>query len=290
MKKTICSVLITAGAVILPFLLCATLVFALPYFTIYSPDVFTEGVCEQIDKDRLESDMKALISTTVQTYSHNAEIITSVIDKYELKEIAGEYFTKYFNSFISGDTTTPRITYRNNAFYYAIKENAHLSQRPDFFEIDENSLLLATKCNNLVENYINSLSIDSAYSLLTSYKSSYLKIAETGKYFPPLATLCAVIFTILFVYIIIQKRCKTLYRLTLSLFSISAIFTVPFIYIGAADLPAKLNISAGASYLYINAVYRFIFIDTSYVYSALSTVLLIGLIASIIWNIKAKTE
>lgn len=290
MKKRLCSVLTIIIAVILPFLLCATLVFALPYFTIYSPDVFTEGVCEQIDEDRLESDIKALISTTAQTYSHNAEIITSVIDKYELKSIAGEYFTKYFNSFISGDTTTPRITYRNNAFYYAIKDNAPLSDRPEFFETDENSLLLATKCNNLVENYINSLSIDSAYSLLTSYRNSYLKIAETGKYFPPLATLCAVIFIILFVLIIIQKRRKTLYILTLSLFSISAVFTVPFIYIGAADIPSKLNISAGASYSYIDALYSFMITDSSYRFIAVSAILLIGLIASIIWNIKGKTR
>ncbi|MBE6605777.1 MAG: hypothetical protein E7635_01890 [Ruminococcaceae bacterium] len=290
MKRKVYSLITALGAILLCILFCITLALFIPYFTVYSADNFIDGVCRNINEDKLEEEIKALLSTNIETYAHDANIVTAVLDKHELKQTASDYFKKYYNAFINGEDTLPKIKYRNNNFYYAIKENAHLSQRPEYFEIDENSLLLATKCNNLVENYINSLSIDSAYSLLTSYRSSYFKLTEIGAYFQPLAASSAFVFIILLVFIIIQKRRKALYILTLALFSISALFAVPFIYIGEADLPSKLNISAGASYSYIDAVYRFIFTDTSYVYIALSAILLICFIASIIWNIKAKTK
>ncbi len=290
MIKKLSFIFITAGAILLPIILCATLVFALPYFTVYSHDDFASGVSSYIDENKLAEIIKPLIATTAETYGHNADIISGAIDNTELKNKAGEYFTQYYNSFITGERATIHVKYRNNAFYYAIKENAPLSSRPEYFEVDENSLLLATRCNNLVESSINSLSLDSAYSVLLSYREAYLRLAGTGKYFTPLALASSLLFIILLVFIVKQKRYKTSYVLSLVLFAGSILFSIPLTYVCALDLPAKLNISVGAAYCYIDALYKYIFERTSYIYIAISAFLLVLFILSVVWTQTKKNS
>ena len=117
LKTKTSSVLIVLSSALLSILFVGVLVFSIPYFTIYSTDNFKEGVFKNIDENKLEENIKALLSTNIETYAHNADIVTSVLDKHELKQTAAEYFNNYYDAFINGEDVPPKIKYRNNNFY-----------------------------------------------------------------------------------------------------------------------------------------------------------------------------
>lgn len=283
MLKRITSFLITLGSILLPFVLCISLIFATVYFSVYSPEEFTKGVSEKIDEHMLDEQIKKLLKTTAETYGFDSEVLLSTLDKEDLKLKAGEYFTEYYLSFLSGNPQAPTLTYSNDSMSNTIKESSHLSERPEVFALEENITFFISKCINTVEASLNSLSANSIYSLLLSGRNSYLKIVNCGKYFIPLSVIFTALSVVLTFFIISHKRYKTAYITTLSVFGITTLFSIPMTFMNLMNLHMNLNINIGPAITYVDAVYSYTFSRLSVIYLSVSFIALVLFIASVVW-------
>ncbi len=270
--------------------LCVTLALNLIYCTL-DTDTAPTSIASFIDENKLSAELSGILSTTVKTYGFDASEIANKVNTKEAKRVCGEYIGLYFNAFITGATETPIVVYKDDgSIYNAINENKHLSSRPELFENEENVRLLADKCVSKINSAINALSIDKVLEIITHYKGLYIKVASLGKYFMPATIITALLLVVTCTLIIFQKRRKTAYGVSLALFGVSAVFSVPFVYFSTLDIATKLNINAGLAKVYADALFRHVFSRMALIYTSVSALLLIMLILSIIRLVQKETN
>lgn len=290
MNKKTGTVIVTIGAIFSTLLLLLTLAFAHIYFTIYTPERFTDGVKNSIDADSLKNEINSQIKLYSDTYGYDSEIITAIVDAEDLTSISGDYFTDYYNSFADGNSEMPSFSYNKEIFYNTITDNTEKALRPELFELEENRRLLADKYNDCIESAVSSLSINRVYNTLLSSRDKYLSLASLGVYFIPSLIAFIAIALLTWIIIVMQKHTKAAYFTSLAYFTISLIFSVPLAYLAQLDLPSKMTVHVGSALTYIDAVYTFLVTKTSYAYIAVSTAAFILFIAAVIQYVSKKAK
>lgn len=253
-------------------------------FTVYEPEYFAKSVSKRINDDYIKSEIADNITIISNHYGFDPEVITPLLDEIDFKEVSGEYFGDFYNSFINGEEL-PLSDFGTDIFLTSIENNYSTALYPELYEIEENRILLAEKYVDAVNISISTLSIDSVNSALSGIKAPFRKFTGVGRYFTPLIIVFIVCLELLLFLLIHNKRTGSLYTLLLALFTVSMLFTVPFAYLNAQNLIARFNINLGAGYAYIEAVWNLIITSPAIVYTVISSILLISLLAVVVFSV-----
>ena len=287
--KIVNTIISVALSVLLTLSLCITLALSMIYFTVSDIDSTPQSISDMIDEDKLSIELSGILSTTVNTYGFDGAEIAKAIDVEEAKRACGEYIEKYFNVFITGGTETPTVQYSDNgSMYNVIDANKLLCSRPELFENEENVRLLADECVSKINLAINALSIDKVLEMVSPFSGKYIQAASLGRYFVPSVVTTVVLLILTALVIVLQKRRKTAYGVSLAMFGVSVVFTIPFAYFSSLDLASRLNINAGIIKVYADALFSHIFGRMTHIYTGISIAMFIALIASIIWLVRKK--
>lgn len=267
-----------------------TLVIGYIHFTVYEQDAFTENVGKHVSAEYIKSDVKDKITIVSNNYGFEPDVINGLLDGIDFKELSNEYFSKLYNAILNGDEVLPVTDFNSDAFADTIANEYLSSLRPELYEIEENRALLAEKYNEVIELSVSALSLDSINKLLPTVREHYLRVIKLGEYFLPLLVTLAACLVILLLILIIKKWTGSVYSLFLALFTLSLLFTVPFGYLSAQDLVSRFNVSLGAGFAYLEAIWNVMITDAAKVYAIVSGTLLFILIVSMFVDVFAKRK
>lgn len=271
-------------------LFIATLATAYFYFTVYNPDRFTDAVSSYIDGDYIRHDAGKGIDIISKDYGFDPAFASEINNKIDYDALSSKYFKDFYNDFISESKELHYVEYGHEEFLKVITDNASSTLHPELFVLEENRIMLAEKYSTAVEVSINSFSMDTVQNAIAGYGHIYTDVTQIGKFFIPIASLFALLLVILLVLIIANKLVGSAYSLSLTLFTISLIFTIPFGYLSAQNLPTRFNVSFGGGFAYINAIWKTLITCAANAYGIISAVLLAAIILVSVISAFRKSE
>lgn len=289
MNKTLEHIIAATGIVITLVLLLFSLLLGYVYFTVYDPQTFTNGVSASIDEAKLQEALDDELQIVSETYGFDNTVVSEVMRDVELKVLAENYFTTYYNAYISGDEL-PEFYYENDAILEAVNENIDSAKRPELYEIVQNREKLAKSYEECVSTVIASLSINKLYTAALTLHDKYVEFTSLGFCFKYVAIAC-VIFLALTVTFTVWKRKRTAaYVASLLSFCVTLFMSVPFAYLAWLKLPARLNVSIGHSAVYIDAVYDFLVTRASHTFTTISIAAFILFVISAVARVNERDK
>lgn len=287
MKNKIVTLFITLTGIVTAVLLLCTTMLGIVYFNFSSPEGFIDGVCDNLDIELIKADINKQIYSCSKIYGFDNSVPMKLLDSIDVEALTHTYISEYYNAFIRGENT-PTVTLDSEAFYNAISENTDKSTRPEVYEIEENRRALAEKYVLCITMPISSLSANILKNNVLSFSEAYNTFVNTGKYFVPCVGVFAVFFIANAALIIIFKRRNAAYLTSLLYFIVTLIVSIPFAYLAKENLPARFNVKIGASFAYLDAIYKYLFCTNTFIIiSAFAFVLFIG---AVVWNILTKKK
>lgn len=281
MKNKIVTLFITLTSIITAILLLCTTLLGVVYTDFSSPKRFISGICDNLDIELICADINKQMYTCSKVYGFDNSVPIGILENIDVETLTHGYLWDYYNAFISG-SDIPTVTLDPEVFYNAISENTDKSTRPEVYKLEENRRALAEKYALCVTMPISSLSANILKSTLTSASDVYNAFVDTGKYFVPCAISFAVFFIANAALIIIFKRRNAAYFTSLAYFIVTLLVSVPFAYLAKADLPARFNVKIGASFAYLDAIYKYLFCTNTFIIiSIIAFVLFLGMV---LWN------
>lgn len=282
MKKNITTILSAFGILLSLMLFAACAIFGYIYFTVYDKTAFANNIASSIDKSTLRDELNAQIDDVSTAYGFDSGLIRNIIEDEDTLALAESYLSDYYIGFVNGVETFPQAEYSNEAILQTINDNISSAVRPEIYEIESNRILLADAYEGAVTSTITSLNINILYNKLMTVRDKYLKFTNIGRYFIPCLTAFVIVAALTLVLMFTAKKKKSMYVYAMLMFAISLVFSVPFVYLSRINLLARLTVSLGGASVYIKAVYDLIAVDAAQVFTVISSILLITVVASAI--------
>lgn len=287
MNKTIEHIIAAVGVIVTLVLLLFSLLLGYVYFTVYDAQSFTNGVSDSIAERKLKDALDRELENVSNTYGFDNAVICDVMSDVELKVLAENYFTTYYNAYINGDEL-PEFYYENDAILEAVSENINSAKRPELYEIKQNREKLAQSYEACVSSVVASLSINKLYTTALTLHDKYVAFTSLGFCFKYVAVAFIVLFALTAAFIIWKRKRTAAYVASLLCFCVTLVTSVPFAYLAWLKLPSRLNVSIGHSSVYIDAVYDFLVTRASHVYIGISVVALLIFVLSAIARVNEK--